>query len=63
MYLKQLQQLRAVTNVNKPSAKCALTPLGLTVAASATDAAIHKKAFGSDIATLTISNEEINDFV
>ena len=30
--------------IPKPSAKMVLIPLGLTVAASATDAAIHKKS-------------------
>ena len=37
-------------------------PLGLT-AASATDAAIQKKIFGSDMITLIISNEELNDIM
>ena len=37
-------------------------PLGLT-AASATDAAIQKKIFGSDMTTLIISNEELNDIM
>ena len=35
--------------------------LGLTAAASATDAAIQKKIFGSGMTTLIISNEENND--
>ena len=46
-------------NVLKPLAKSVLVPLGLT-AASATNAAIHKKMFGSGTTKLTISNEEIN---
>ena len=58
-------------NVLKPLAKSVLIPLGLTAAASATDAAIHKKMFGSGMcpsdlakqATLIISNEEINDIM
>ena len=33
-------------NVLKPLAKSVLIPLGLTAAASATDAAIQKKMFG-----------------
>ena len=33
-------------NVFKPLAKSALIPLGLSAAASATDAAIQKKIFG-----------------
>ena len=34
--------------------------LGLTAAASATDAAINKKIFGSGTTTLIISNDEMN---
>ena len=34
--------------VLKPLAKCVLISLGLMAAASATDAAIHKKMFGSE---------------
>ena len=58
-------------NVLKPLAEMVLITLGLT-AASATDAAIHKKMFWSgrrplDLAshntTLIISNEEINDIM
>ena len=47
-------------NVLKPLAKSVLISLGLTAAASATDATIHKKMFGSGNATLIISNEEVN---
>ena len=47
-------------NVFKPLAKSILIPLGLTTAASATDAAIHKKLFGSGMTTSIISNEEMN---
>ena len=50
-------------NVLKPLAKSVLTPLGLTAAASATDASIHKKMFGSGIKTLIIFNEEMNDIM
>ena len=50
-------------NVFKPSAKSVLIPSGLTEAAAATDAPIHKKIFGSGMATLIISNEEMNDIV
>ena len=39
--------LSLMKNVLKPLAKSVLIPLGLTVSASATDAAIHKKTFGS----------------
>ena len=48
--------LLLMKNVLKPSAKSVLIPLGLTEEASATDAAIHKKMFGS-------ANEEINDIM
>ena len=37
--------LRLIGNVLKPLYKSVLIPLGLTTAASATDAAIHKKMF------------------
>ena len=63
----------------KPLAKSVSIPLGVTTAASATDAAIHKKMFGSrrppwDITsyhsnlasrmtTLIISNDEKNDIM
>ena len=53
-----------IGNVLKPLAKSVLIPLGFTaaaVAASAIDAAVHKKMFESDVTTLIISNEEMND--
>ena len=50
-------------NVLKPLANSLLIPLGLTAAASATDAAIHKTMFGSAFTTLIISNEEMNDIM
>ena len=52
--------LPLIGNVLKPLAKSILIPLGLTAAASATDAAIHKKMFGSVVTTLVIS---MNDFM
>ena len=52
-----------IGNVLKPLPKSVLIPLGLTAAASATDAAIHKKRFGSGVTTLIISNEEKNDIM
>ena len=71
--------LPLMKNVLKPLAKSVLIPLGLTAAASATDAGIHKKMFGSgcrssdlvlhplDLAsrttTLIISKEEMNDII
>ena len=45
-------------NVHKP---LRLIPLGLTAAASATDAAVHKKIFVSGMTTLKISKEGMND--
>ena len=50
-------------NVLKSLAKSVLILLGLTAAASATDACIHKKMFGSGVITLIISNEEMNDIM
>ena len=55
--------LSLIGNVLKPLAKSDLIPLGLTATASATDAAIHKKFFGSGNSTLTISNEETSDIM
>ena len=53
--------LTLIKNVLKPLSKSVLIPLGLITAASATDAAIQKKVFGSSITILIISNEEMND--
>ena len=55
--------LPSVKDVLKPLAKSILVPLGLTEAASATDAALHNKMFGSGMATLIIWNEEMNDIM
>ena len=63
--------LPLIENALKPPAKSVLIPLGLTAGASGTDAAIHKKMFGSgmrpsDLAsrkTLIISNDEMNDIM
>ena len=52
-----------IGNVLKPLTKSILIPLGLTGAASATYAAIHKKMFGSGLTTLIIPNEEMNDIM
>ena len=56
--------LPLIKNVIKPLAKSVLIPLGLTVAASAADAGIHKKILGSahnhpSSTTLIISNDEM----
>ena len=55
--------LLLIANVLKPSAKSILIPLRLTAAASAIDAAIHKKIFESGFTTLIISNKEISDIM
>ena len=49
----------------KPLAKSVLIPLGLTAAASAADAGIHKKILGSghNNTTLIISNDEMDDIL
>ena len=47
-------------NLLKPLAKSVLITLGLTAAASATDAAIRKKMFGSGVTTFISLNEEMN---
>ena len=49
-----------IGNVLNPLTNSALLPLGLTATASATDAAIHKKMFGSGITTLIILDEKMN---
>ena len=46
-----------------PLAKNVLAPLGITAAASAIDAGIQKKVYGSRTTTLIILNEEMNDIV
>ena len=48
--------LLLIGNVLKPLVKSVLIPLELTAAASATDAAIHRKMFGQGVRTLIISN-------
>ena len=63
--------MHLIENVLKSWAKIVLTTLGPTASASATDAATHKKKFGSstrpsDLAkwkTLIISNEKMNGIV
>ena len=53
--------LPVIGNVLKPLARSVLVPLGLMALASATDAAIQKKIFGSATTTLAFSNEDLND--
>ena len=55
--------LPLIKNVIKPLAKSVLIPLGLTAAASAADAGIHKKILGSRNTTLIISNDETEDII
>ena len=54
-------------SVIKPLAKSVLVPLGLTAAASAADAGIHKKILGSgqpnNNTIFIISNDEMNDIL
>ena len=66
LWTLQKAALPLIGSVLKPLAKSALTPLGLTAAPSATNAATHKKMFGTGIhlsdltkqTTFIISNEE-----
>ena len=51
------------TTVLKSLAKSLLIPLGLTVAESAADAGIRKKVLESGVATLIISNEDMDDIM
>ena len=55
--------MNCLGNVLKPLAESVLIQLGLTVAASATDEAIHEKMFGSGNTKLIIHNEEMNGIV
>ena len=50
-------------NVIKPLAKNVLIPLGLTATASAVDAGMRKKIFGSGRTTLIISSDEMEDMI
>ena len=57
--------LPLMKSVIKPLAKSVLIPLGLTAAASAADAGIHKKILGSghNNTNLIISNDEMDDIL
>ena len=59
--------LPLIKGVIKPLAKSVLVPLGLTAAASAADAGIHKKVLGSgsdhNNTILIISNDEMDDIL
>ena len=50
-------------DVLRSLAKSVSIQLGVTVATSATDAAIHQKIFGSGMNTLIIPNGEVNDIM
>ena len=54
--------LSLMKNVIKPLAKSVLISLGLTAAASAADAGIHKKILGSRT-TIIMSNDEMEDII
>ena len=56
-------RLLLMKDVIQPLAKSVLIPLGLTAAASAADAGIHKKILGSETTTLIISNEEMEEIM
>ena len=51
--------LPLMKNVVTPLTKRFLIPLGLMVAASAANAAIQKKIYGSDMTTLIVTNKEM----
>ena len=55
--------LPLMKNVIIPLAKSVLIPLGLTVAAAAADAGIHKKILESRTTTLIISTDEMEDII
>ena len=55
--------LPLIKNVITPLAKSVLILLGLTAAASAADAGIHKKILGSGNTTLIISNKDMDDLI
>ena len=58
--------LPLMKSVIKPLAKYVLLPLGITAAASAADAGIHKKILGSghnNNTVLIISNDEMDDIL
>ena len=55
--------LPLIKNVIIPLAKSVLIPLGLSAAAWAADAGIHKKILGSGNTSLIISNNEMEDMI
>ena len=59
----QKTELPSIKNVIKPFPKSVLIPLGLTAAAPAADAGIHRIILGSGNTTLIISNNEIEGII
>ena len=55
--------LPLIKYVVTPLAKSVLIALGLTTAASAADAGVHKKILGSGNTTLIISNNDMDDLI
>ena len=55
--------LPLMKNVVTPFARSVSIPLGLTAAASAADAGIHKKILGSGTTALIISNDEMENII
>ena len=55
--------LPLMKNVTTQLTKSVLIPLGLTAAALAADAGIHKKILGSGNSTLIISNKDMEDLI
>ena len=55
--------LPVMKNVLTPLAQSVFNPLGLTTAASATDAVIQKKIYGLGTTALIISNKEMEDIM
>ena len=55
--------LQLLKSVLTQLAKSVLIPLGLPAAASAADAVIQKKFYGSGTKTLIISNEEMQNIM
>ena len=58
-----LAGLPLMKNVLTQFVKSILTLLGLPTAASATNAAVQKKNFGSGMTALIISNKEMDDII
>ena len=56
-------RLPLMKNIIKPLANSVLIPLGLTAAASETDAGIHKKILESGTTKLIIWNDEMEDMI